>query len=51
MLSNRMRALVVLFAACLGALPLRAATTLPEVHGEAFIVVDVGTGRTWLEAK
>jgi len=45
MLSNRMRALVVLFAACLGALPLRAATTLPEVHGEAFIVVDVGTGR------
>ena len=40
-----MRALFVLLAACLGALPLRAATTLPEVHGEAFIVVDVRTGR------
>ena len=45
MLVDRMRALIVLLAVCLGALPLRAATTLPEVHGEAFIVVDVRTGR------
>ena len=45
MLTGRMRALVFLLAACLGVLPLRAATTLPEVHGEAFIVVDVRTGR------
>ena len=40
-----MRALLVLTIACLCGWPLRAATTLPEVHGEAFIVVDVHTGR------
>jgi D-alanyl-D-alanine carboxypeptidase (penicillin-binding protein 5/6) len=40
-----MRALLVLTLACLCGWPLRAATSLPEVHGEAFIVVDVHTGR------
>lgn len=45
MLSGLMRHLAACILACLCALPARAAVAPPAVHGKAFIVVDVASGR------